>query len=296
MIARAWIISYLPDEQKLREKRLQHHKQQLDWLEDLYSRGYIEGINVFEMNYTDEEKEDHLNQYESLNFVNFDNEKLMPGFARNRLLDQFYNSLDSFGLFMDNDCMIKPDSIMGDDIIYYFRQKWDEMDGLDLISIIYPYMEPYTKNYQENKEFRDNNLYFRRATGFKGSLFFIRNIKKDYDKEIYFEWGESEELDFSMEFIYNGLGSHKCYNAVLREMGQSYSSLYTAETEEQQREIRKETGQSHNDRQVEKWGECGLYKSEKGHLKRQRFLKRYFNRPVEVSIPLNGNPLEDLFA
>ena len=88
-----WNISYLPNDENLRLKRLQAHHKQIELLNKLNCSIYILAQNY--------KKEELLNN-NNIHYILFDND-IGPSNSRNELLKRFYKSSEDWMLLCDDD-------------------------------------------------------------------------------------------------------------------------------------------------------------------------------------------------
>ena len=92
------IISYYPDNEYLRTRRIQAHKNQIDWLTNLFKD---EKITIVSQNYNET---DYIIK-DNIQYIKYD-KGIGPGKARNVILEKFYNSNDDTLFLLDDDIMM----------------------------------------------------------------------------------------------------------------------------------------------------------------------------------------------
>lgn len=206
-LASVYIISYFGN----LEVRKPKHAEQVEWFKE---KNF--DIHVLNQKYTDED-------YISGVKYHGDNTNMSPAAARNRLLKVFYDSDEDFAVFADNDAVVKYLA----DFDFFAEMRKHDMDGVDLMIPLNPIRLPFNKHYAENKVMYDENFVFERATDLKGSLFILRNLKKFYGREVYFDEdyftlaGKSivpgEDTDFLLNMLSEGFMCYMVRNVVLKE-------------------------------------------------------------------------------
>ena len=104
------IISYLPNDKKLRDVRKKNHLKQLQWLVNLFPN---ETINIVAQGYQDSD----LFPYKTINYIRFA-EGIGSTESRNILLRQFYKDNDDEYLFLLDDDVLSYPYYDADTLIY----------------------------------------------------------------------------------------------------------------------------------------------------------------------------------
>jgi hypothetical protein len=288
MFTHAYIISWFGKDN--REKRKEYHDIQVQWMLD-------KGLNVviLSQHYNKEEYFEH----ENVRYIDGPSDTVLtPGQARNVLLKDFYNSDVDFAIFADNDSVLY-DHCDGPEFINHINLNWDKYSFVDMAMPINPRNEPFNKRYKEEHELYFNNHVFKKTGNCKGSLFFLKNTKKHYDKEIYnadeFDNGPDggilggEDGDLALQFIVNGLGVYKFENVVLKEMGSDTYSTWSKDADH-----RNSITDPMHEMWYERYKQHGMEIKNK-RIQRRNFMKKNFKRPDKLVIPYIDNSLESLF-
>lgn len=286
-LTRAYIISWFGDQ---REKRLNYHNIQVEYFID-------KGLDVVIL--AQEYQQSDYFEHEQVRYIDGPQDKVLtPGQARNILLNDFYYSDTDFAIFADNDSILY-DHCDGEHFIQHINANWDKYSFVDMAMPINPRNEPFNKRYREEHDLYFNNHVFKKTSNCKGSLFFLKNVLKYYDKEIYnaecFDRHSDggilggEDGDLALQFIVEGLGVYKFENLVLKEMGGADYSTWS-ESMEHRNTI---TDPMHN-MWYERFKDHGM-EIKDNRVNRRNFMKRNFKRPDKVVIPYVDNSLEGLF-
>ncbi len=213
------IISYFGRENKQIRKEA-HNIQIKFWLKN---KDY--NINILAINYT---KDDYIN-HKRITYIKQEN-IILPSEARNILLQQFYNSDYDFTIFCDNDAILIPE-YSDINIENYF--KIDKQ--IDVFCPVNPRQQPYKKlnTRQFTKVNLNNNYYFWNWPGsFYGSIFYMRNINKIYNKKVFFDknFKNLEDRDFAYNLIKHGISVFICANCVFKDLSKNKSTLTEIDT------------------------------------------------------------------
>lgn len=232
-IEKVRIISYIPSDEN-EEKRIEAHRNQLEFFLSL-------GLKV-EV-YTIKPKTNHMIDLCDVEYFVCE-EKSLPGTSRNFHLKRFYKSDEDFTIICDNDSFFRADGkyIPAGIHVIDALKKFD-FEGIDLFVPVDGAMTPYSVLLEDPEA--KNNFLFSRTNVFRGCVMFVRNIKKHYNKEIFFnsafeEDGNvipGEDTAFGFEFIKNGLGAYRCDTLILKEYMRDASSWVR---DMEQRKIRNE--------------------------------------------------------
>jgi hypothetical protein len=220
----AYIISYLPDD-SLRDKRLEIQNKQLDyWLD----KGL--DVVVYGQNYKGNEIR------EGVDYIINNGTPDRPGPARNVLLSVFYQTQDDFCLVMDNDITLYEGQkyCASDDLVSILKETpIENFQGVDAFEPLNPTQTPFSAFFADNRRELSENLYFKRRPNISGQSLFMRNTKKFYDKEYYYDdWYDEktgkiimgEDVDFGIQLTKDGRGVYSLMNAVRKDMGWTVSS------------------------------------------------------------------------
>lgn len=201
---RAYVISYLPDDPFIRDKRYQAHTAQIEWLREnnlditISYRNYKQADFFDNCVYRPQPIKDGL---------------LQPAVGRNQLLKEFYASDDKWALFMDDDAILDP---RGQNIIPHM----DIVPGN--IGVFCPLLPNVPgkgawKSYHATGE-PDTHWVFERGD-IKGSLMFIQNLPE----QLYFREDviAGEDLMFGYDMVNLGYASYWCKNMILKETNAS---------------------------------------------------------------------------
>jgi hypothetical protein len=227
-----YIISYLPDDITLRNKRKEFHKKQLEWCND----NNLEVI-VIAMNYT---PEDYI---DGIRYI-YKGEKMPPGYARNVALKDFYNSNRDFAVFADDDSILSSPGYGYSDTFFQKFNKWDtkKQQKLYYVQPVIPNWMPYKKTINTHTDFA-----FDGCIKAKSSFFILKNFKKHHQVEFYFSEEfkyvnniliPSEEFDFVIQLNEAGFTTLTMKNIVLYEYAAKDSdSTYVNSRQERLRGI-----------------------------------------------------------
>lgn len=228
---RIYIISWFGNSD-VREKRVEYHNRQVDW-------AIGQGLDVFVL-------PQYYNQEEFRSDVTYINcvypegiELFLPGEARNILLKHFYASDSNFAIFADNDAVLYDGDQHCDS--RDFAAKFNaiplkSLEHVDLFVPLNPRKMPFSKTIEDNQSLFDDNFVFHRNPDAKGSFLVVKNIKKSYDTEIYYDEAFKtperkliplEDVDFGLNFMYHGYSSYMLHNIILKEYA-SLCSTWTA--------------------------------------------------------------------
>jgi hypothetical protein len=232
-----YIISWFGND-TIRSQRAEYHKKQLAWAKN-------QGLNIFVVaqQYQEVEYDPEVTylDYTLAPDVNL----LLPAEARNICLRHFYNSDTNFAIMADNDAVLydKEQHCDSKDFVKMFNKvNPTELNQVDLFLPINPARVPFTKEHKDNRDTYDNHFVFKRATEGKGSFTVIKNFKKFYNNEIYYDEKSfmtsdrkiipHEDTDFLMSVYENGYSGFMCTNIVLRELAYANDvSTWAGDTE-----------------------------------------------------------------
>lgn len=195
------VISYLPDDDYLRNIRVNSAKTQIEWLLNTFK--YHE-ITVIAQNYTDDDYV--LNPF--VNYTKYD-KGIGPASARNIILNLFYKSEYDW-LFLCDDDTTAFDYYNYKDFIYDVECNPSKFNGIDAISAVEPEYHPFKKQNYEDQMNLTHYKFEPRELNSGSATSIMRNLKKYYNYELYFpdidaNNGEGrEDMEFLMLWLKNG--------------------------------------------------------------------------------------------
>ena len=220
---KVYIISYLPDELELRQKRLAYHTRQLQWLRNWHNDLHI---TVCAQNYTQAELQHNLvDEY-------YQRPKIGVSKARNVLLEQFYSSDEDWCLFMDDDSILYDNERHVDTPNFVNKFFSYDLTNIDAFWPIDPSRWPTA---QLNTQGQLDDWY--KLVGvdhLKTSFWFYRNTKKFYNQELYFDESLRHGTDgeFALKLLTNNRSLYIIQNIKLKELGKDHSTLANSEFED----------------------------------------------------------------
>lgn len=214
------IISYLPDNESLREIRKLNLIKVIELLKDLFP---CEMINVIAQNFN---YDDYL---DDVNYIKFD-KGIGPVKARNILLSMFYSSNDDY-LYITDDDIVMYDYYDAKQFIrdLYFG-KYNEY-SIDLVTSLTPDFSPF-KEIIFNDDYKHNHILKRASVTCGTPCALVKNFKKFYNKSIYYNEnryvnkGMVEDVDFISTLIYTGFSVYVCINWIRKLLNKDASTVF----------------------------------------------------------------------
>lgn len=278
--SRAYITSWFGPGAKNLERRKRDHLRQLEWC----YKADLKPV-VFAQEYSDADFQ------AGVEYIINEGPTLIADSAKTVLLKKFYETDEDYGLMLDDDSILysgAPDGKYadGDSFITNFRSiPLERLQHVDLFFPISPRHEPFSKFTTENKATLEQNVWFEYSIRAKGSMIFLKNLKKHHNKEIYID-GERHrdangvfvgggDMYFAYECVFNVMGVYKCKNIILNDLGSNYSSW------------------ADGDKSRENYLDVldGLLYTDFG-VKRSKFKQTYFTHPSRLLIEKEDNSLE----
>lgn len=275
---RAYITSWLGPNAKHLQRRKDDHKRQLDWCDKVGLKPV-----VFAQEYSPEDFQT------GVEYIVNEGPLMIADSAKTVLLQTFYKTDEDFGLMLDDDSVLysgDPKYADGNSFIEKMKDlPIEKFQHIDMFFPISPRHEPFSKFVADNKEKLEMNFYFEYSIRAKGSMIFLKNIKKHHDKEILIS-GERHrdetgtfvgggDMYFAYECVFNGLGVYKCKNIILNDLGSNYSS-WAAGDESREKYLDVLDNLVYNDFGVT----------------RTKFKQTYFTHPSRLLIEKEDNSLE----
>ena len=218
-----YIISWFGREPALAKKRRKIHHVQLEWC----AKHNLHPV-VFAQEYSE------LDYVNDVTYIKNTGALLHPGPARNQLLKHFYQSDDDFAVFADNDGVLYENKQHGDSANYIELMRSlpiDDFVNIDLIDPINPSRVAFSKEIAT--EVYQTHLTYRKSNKIKGTVFFLKNIKKYKDTDLFFDEvifnlnGQmlpGEDTEFGIAALFQGLGCYYTYNAIVNELARNCST------------------------------------------------------------------------
>lgn len=223
-IDRCYIISWFGRDPELRQRRKAMHQAQLSWC-----REHALHPVVFAQEYEPSDYEPDVT------YIKNTGDLLHPGPARNRLLEVFYNSDDDYAVFADNDGVLYQAPQHGDSARYIEIMRGLDIENFDRIDIINPANPQRTAFVKEIADSSyQTHLVFRKSNKIKGTVFFMKNLKKHdrlpllwFDEALFNDQGRmlpGEDTEFGVAAWMSGLGCYHTFNAIVNELGADHST------------------------------------------------------------------------
>ena len=233
-LSRMYIISWFGND-SVRSKRIEYHDKQIEWAKkqglDIYVLAqaynfdeYRSGVTYLSPKLTDGIK------------------VLLPGEARNNVLRHFYASDCDYAIIADNDSVLYEGEKYCDSTKFvevFNNIPLSQLSQVDFFFPLNPGKVPFTKTLTENKHKFDNFLVFKRNTDSKGSFGVLKNMKKHYGTEFYYDELSymtkdrkiipGEDVDFGMNLLKNGYSCYMLHNIILKEYASSNSTWVQGE-------------------------------------------------------------------
>lgn len=214
------IISYFGHTPETRKVRRKIHNFQLRWFKN---QGFSkEEVYVASQYYQPNE---YKKSYATYLDCAFPNAKLKPGAARNFLLERFYKTDADWFILADNDSVLdfRDDTRHKGNIIQWLKENdQEEVQCFVPVAPNVPGQGAWKDYFKSKSDKLDNNWIFERGKT-KTSFMFLKNLKKHYGFEQYFDEGEKfqsgEDWAFGIDLQIKGYRAMWCRNMILREMG-----------------------------------------------------------------------------
>ena len=189
------IISYLPQDKKLRDVRKRNHEKQLKWLIKLFPN---EVINIVAQGYQDCD----LFPYKTINYIRF-SEGIGPAESRNILLRKFYRDTNDNYLFLLDDDVLSYPYYDADMLIY----------DIDILLPMMPQHTPFKELNIRHDAIHYYNLVPSNANNCPNMMLFRRPDSERYfeqNVDLLHEDAIPEDSRFIVDAIADGLKVYKC--------------------------------------------------------------------------------------
>lgn len=223
------IVSYLPNELSLRQKRTAAVKFQDEWLNKILP---LNRRVVVAQNYGPDEV-NHV----GVNLEYIRSEPLGAGEARNVILREFYHTEYDWLLLLDDDTIIdekySPENFINE--IMKCSHKFDETN-INAISALEPEYHPYKKQNYEDKNNLDYYKFIPRELNSGSATSLIRNVVKLGGQEVYFpnvdaNKGEGrEDMEFLLQWLLSGYTWYTMVTWIRKSLCFNQSSIFGIDT------------------------------------------------------------------
>lgn len=275
-------ISYLPDNE-LRSKRLEEARFQLDYLNKLLPNTPIHRVcQNYEFNEVDTK-----GNYIYTMFA----QGIGPAKARNIILESFYRS--------DYDWLL----LVDDDTVWYEYYKYEEFirdvsnnekkfEGVDAISAVEPEYHAYKKSNYQDRANLTHYKFIPRDLGSGSATTLIRNIKKFYNKEIYYpdidpvSGNGLEDVEFHMAWLKEGFTWYTMQTWIRKSLCFNKSTIWDENSEERVAKLKTCLRNL-----CERHKEDGLYMTDRNTVSWKEFNNRY-NRSFKTKYIQRNEPIE----
>ena len=268
------IISYFPDSE-FREKRKQVHYEQIKWLKELY--GNEQEINVVAQNY---HEDDYL---EGINYVKSE-KPLGATRCRNILLEKFYDTDNDYILMLDDDTLIYPYYKM-DILMKEFQTKPEKyIKDIDMVVANYPAYQPFKQAMYDDPKNKTCYKFIPKPHIVGMALMFFKNLRKYYDKKMFFNENmvlppdfqlTMEDTEFGIACMIEGLKCYQVCGLITKSPNWSISTVYT--DEDKRLDINKKSIEFI----IDKYKDYGIIRREYGRMD-----TKYFNKKYHKALPV----------
>lgn len=261
------IISYLPDEEQLRNTRKLLHQKQLNFFKEHLAN--VELI-VCAQNYKEEDYDSRVDTYIKFGApIGFSK-------ARNELLKYFYSTSDDFMCFADDDSYFYP-YYDAPSLIKDIEEKPSLFYKLDYINALSPAITPFKNLNYSSKNMVMHNYKFISCQVKNCNFCIMKNYKKFYNDEIFFDetktgYNGLEDVSFIALLIKKGFVTSTCSNLILKAPREH--SVWNKDPESRKQAIK------HNAELMGK--EFGIKLKANGALNWKEFQRKY----KEISFPI----------
>lgn len=219
------IISYLPDNLEMRERRLYVHNKQIEWIKNYFNN--IE-LTVVAQNYQNSDKNSLVDNYIMV-------DKCGPSNARNYLLERLYKSDNNFTCILDNDAILY-EYYNVNELLTQMDEHPNQFENLDLIESL----SPVRCGFKEVNTTLDRVLRYwvfeRQYKGTTQHFAIFKNLKKYYNEEIYYsaktfeEFGGGEDTEIGCHFTAKGYNVVRCNQMIENHMEYDKSTIFFDES------------------------------------------------------------------
>lgn len=273
-------VSYLPHNE-LRTKRLEAAHTQIKWFNEVLPNTQI--ISVAQAY--------NVSDYvDGVLYRKYD-EPIGAGEARNKILKYFYDSDYDWLLLCDDDTVLYP-YYSADEFIRDVANNPEKYKQVDAISALEPEYYPYKKLNYEDKANLTHYKFEPRVLNSGSATSIMRNIKKYYDKELYFpnvdaNKGEGrEDIEFLISWLKDGFTWYTMQTMIRKSLCFDKSSIFGADTKKRDAILMHDL-----DVICERYAKDGITRDVKGKITWKNFNERY-NKSEKVLYIQREVPIE----
>lgn len=220
------IISYLPDDEKLRGKRKAAMRKQTSWINSIFTNPVVE---VVTQNYAEEDIKE-LEQY-ATTIYQFDSPIGVAG-SRNVILEHFWNSDYDHLVLIDDDTLLYP--------YYQIQNFFEELNSnpmkfkeIDSCVPVDPSVTGFKKPIFNDEKNLTHYKFVKRNLGSDAAFFIVRNIvKHDGASPIYFkqftkeEGAVVEDTEFILDWVRDGHTAYTLCTMIRDSSGIASSTVF----------------------------------------------------------------------
>ena len=263
------IVSYLPDNEQIRKKRLDAIKIQAEYIRKVYPDNEFV---VVAQNY---KENDFISDMDITYIVS--ETPLGAGKARNVILETFYKSNYDFLMLCDDDTIWYPYyDIEG--FFYHINSKPEDFYSVMGISLLEPEYHPYKKSNYEDKRVLQSHRFIPRELNSGSACGFILNIYKHKGTDLYFQNidannGEGrEDIDFLIRWLLKGYTWYTLTTGIKKNLNMNVSSIFGDDVEKRDFILQKDL-----DALCSQYKDYGLSRDSKGKITWRNFNNNHNN-------------------
>lgn len=284
----AYIISFLPDDER-RDIRLETiNKQLTEWLENSTMNIYI-----LAMNYTDA---DVLSLPKDKRIHAIQHGGLTTTFAHVAIQEVFYASNYKWGICLDDDaCLYNgPQHNSSYNMFAEMDTHIDDYVGIGAFYPLNPMTVGFNAFYAKEPRYADHHIFIRLMTP-KSTLYGLRNFRLYGEEPIYndTDFNHFEDLAFNMNLKMAGHMTYTCPNLILKEL--NHNASFFGGPDNKDTSHRTKAAIVVRDQLIAKYPTLLSAREGKANPNMRLFDARYVTGPKELYIPKNGAKEDDLF-
>ena len=275
------IISYLPKDEKVRSKRVKAHAQQLEWLHSLYPDIVP---NIVAQGYQNE-------YHDNVSYVERFETGIGASAARNIILKLFYASDYDYLLMCDDDTIAYP-YYNYEEFMQRIAEEPEVFKSVDAVMAVEPEYHAFKARVLEDKGNLSHYKFTPKELNSGAATCFLKNIKKYYNEEIYFDeqleastGNGREDIDFLLQWLLKGFNFYQMETWIRKSLSFDYSAIFGSDTKARDAILMKCL-----DFMCQRYSKYGLARNLKGQITWKNFNNRY-NRTLPVLYIPRKNPI-----